>query len=139
MKRATKLILGAGILAGAAVVLAKRRRRQQEPEWTWEAPSDETLPRERRAEPDPEAFAAVFQGKVDRIGLNVERLKQLEEANYRPVVQYLTAIQVKRGEGGDTLLFVRQKDLDALAELAGDSKDSLVENFRQLGILMSMN
>lgn len=98
----------------------------------------ESLP-ERRSEPDPAALSAMTSGSGDRIGLDLERLRQIEESQHKPVVQYLTAIQVKRGELGESLLFVRQRDLDALAELSGDSPEGFVEQFRELGIIMSMN
>lgn len=134
MKRLIRLVLlFAGLAAGAWVAtrLHTRRRRQL---------AETELPfSERRAEPDPDSLAAAGNGRFDRIGLDVERLKDLESSSYKPMVQYLTAIQVKRGEVGETLLFVRQKDLDALAELSGDSPEGFVKQFRELGILMSMN
>lgn len=133
MKRALKVMFAlTGVATGlwvATRVLAARRR-TTEPE----APLFE-----RRADPDPDALKAMSNGNFDRIGLNVSKLKELETNTYKPLVQYLTAIQVKRGEQGETLLFVRQRDLDALAELSGDSPDGFVKNFRELGILMSMN
>lgn len=135
MKKIIRLaFLFAGVAAGswvAARLLHARRGRQS---------AEAGLPLlERRADPDPESLAAKSDGRFDRIGLDVDRLKDLESSSYKPLVQYLTAIQVKRGEVGETLLFVRQKDLDALAKLSGDSPQGFVKQFRELGILMSMN
>jgi hypothetical protein len=45
---------------------------------------------------------------------------------------------VQRGEN-ETLLFVRMKDLDEMADLAGQSRDELLKQFKKLGVLLSMN
>ena len=134
MKRVFKVAvlfagLGAALWMVSRVLYARRR--------TQEAPDQPFF--ERRSDPDPDSLAAMASGNFDRIGLDVGRLKELESSNYKPLVQYLTAIQVKRGEMGETLLFVRQRDLEALAELSGDSPEGFKEQFRELGILMSMN
>lgn len=134
MKRVFKVALlfaglGAGLWMVSRVLYARRR--------TQDAPDEPFF--ERRSEADPDSLKAMSSGNIDRIGLNVGRLKELESNNYKPLVQYLTAIQVKRGEMGETLLFVRQRDLEALAELSGDSPEGFKEQFRELGILMSMN
>lgn len=126
------LFAGIVIAAGAVLrVLATRSRgaRTAEPDVPFA---------ERRAAPDPEALAEMTQGDRDRIGFDLGKLAELEE-NYHPVVQYLTAIQLKRGEEGETLLFVRKRDLESISELAGDSPETMVDHFRELGILMSMN
>jgi BldD-like DNA-binding protein len=132
MKRTVKVMFVLGGVAGGLwvatrVLKARRRKEPEEPFF------------ERRSDPDPDAMKAMSNGNFDRLGLDVSKLKELEASGYKPLVQYLTAIQVKRGEQGETLLFVRQRDLDALAELSGDSPDGFVKNFRELGILMSMN
>jgi hypothetical protein len=100
------------------------------------APPNE-LPRERRAEPDPEALAAAAQ-PAPKVGLDLDRLKELPSAAYKPLTEYLTYIQVKRGET-QSLVFVRQRDLEALAAMTGESKESFVKEFKRLGVLLSMN
>ena len=102
----------------------------------WLSIQEENWALERRSEPDPEALGAVAQS---RIGVNLDRLKNLPSGQYRPLVEYLTYIQVQRGENEETLVFVRQRDLDALADLAGEPRDGMVEEFKQLGVLLSMN
>jgi len=91
---------------------------------------------ERRSEPDPEALAESV-APTDRIGFDLERLRH-RYPQYEPLVEHLSYIQVKRGES-ETLLFVRRRDLDALAALTGLSKDSFVEEFKEMGVLLSMN
>jgi hypothetical protein len=96
------------------------------------------LPLERRSRSDPEALRALVEGSVLRVGLDLERLKELKSANFRPLMEYLGYIQVQRG-GSETLLFVRLKDLDELADLAGQSREEFVKQFKRLGVLLSMN
>ena len=99
---------------------------------------EEVIPvKERRAQPDPEALKAAADAN-GRVGLDLDRLKNLEQSAYKPLVEYLTYIQVQRGDA-QSLVFVRQRDIDSLAELTGESKDSFVEEFKQLGVLLSMN
>ncbi|MCA1838795.1 MAG: hypothetical protein LC723_00480 [Actinobacteria bacterium] len=103
---------------------------------------EEVLPmEERRSEPDPEALKAAAAAEApNRVGLDLDRLKGLEQSAYKPLVEYLTYIQVQRGDGeGQSLVFVRQRDIESLAELTGGSKESFVEDFKQLGVLLSMN
>lgn len=92
---------------------------------------------ERRAEPDPEALAASTE-QQGRLGLDLDRLKSMQSSTYKPLVEYLSYIQVQRGEDR-SLVFVRQKDLHSLAALTGGDTDSFVEEFKQLGVLLSMN
>ena len=94
--------------------------------------------RERRSRSDPEALRALVEGSASRIGLDLERLKELKSANFKPLMEYLGYIQVQRG-GNETLLFVRMKDLDELADLAGQSREEFVKQFKKLGVLLSMN
>ena len=94
--------------------------------------------RERRSRSDPEALKALVDGSVSRIGLDLERLKELKSANYKPLMEYLGYIQVQRG-GNETLLFVRMKDLDEMAALAGQSREEFLKQFKKLGVLLSMN
>lgn len=101
-------------------------------------PSTELTLRERRSEPDPAALAAGASGPVSRPGLDLERLKALPSASYQPLTEYLTYIQVKRGET-ESLVFVRASDIDALAALTGESKENFVKEFKRLGVLISMN
>lgn len=91
---------------------------------------------ERRAEPDPEALSAGKAGP-DRIGFDLEQLRS-GAAAYEPLIEHLTYIQVKRGEQ-ESLIFVRRRDLDTLAALTGMSKEDFVEQFQQLGVMISQN
>lgn len=101
-------------------------------------PPGEAVIKERRAEPDPVALAAASSGGTSRPGLDLERLKALPSAAYHPLTEYLSYIQVKRGET-ESLVFVRASDIDALAALTGESKDNFVKEFKRLGVLISMN
>jgi hypothetical protein len=92
---------------------------------------------ERRAEPDPVALAAAPY-RPRPIGLDLERLKSLPSASYKPLTEYLSYIQVKRGEAA-SLVFVRQSDIEALAAMTGDSKDNFLKEFKRLGVVISMN
>lgn len=91
---------------------------------------------ERRSDPDPQALAAAEAGS-DRIGFDLEQLKGAA-GEFEPLVEHLTYIQVKRGEQ-QSLIFVRKRDLDTLAALTGKSKEDFVEEFQQLGVMLSMN
>lgn len=93
---------------------------------------------ERRADPDPEALAQASNPQVPRPGLDLERLKSLPSAQYQPLTEYLSYIQVKRGET-ESLVFVRQSDIDALADMTGESRDNFLKEFKRLGVLISMN
>ena len=84
------------------------------------------------------ALKALVDGSVSRVGLDLERLKELKSANYKPLMEYLGYIQVQRG-GNETLLFVRMKDLDEMAALAGQSREEFLKQFKKLGVLLSMN
>lgn len=126
MKRLRR-VLGMLGLVGAAIALIRMVGR-----------SSRKQPVERRAEPDPEALEALGNGEAGRVGLDLELLKRMKEATHEPLIEYLTYIQVQRGEN-QSLVFVRQRDLDALATLAGESRESFVDQFQQLGVLLSMN
>jgi hypothetical protein len=69
----------------------------------------------------------------------MDKLRSLAAASYRPIVQYLTAIEMKRGGDPSSLLFIRKRDLEDMAGLLRDSPEELVQKFRQLGVLVSMN
>ena len=92
---------------------------------------------ERRAEPDPEALAAA-PSPPSPVGFDLDRLRELPSSAYKPLTEYLTYIQVKRGEN-QSLIFVRQRDLEALAAMTGESKENFVNEFKRLGVLLSMN
>lgn len=99
-----------------------------------------TLPaiQERRAQPDPVALQAAAKPISHRPGLDLERLKSLPSSSYHPLTEYLSYIQVKRGET-ESLVFVRESDIDALANMTGESRDNFVKEFKRLGVLISMN
>lgn len=130
--------LGATVLASAgAVVLRKRARARRSP--PARAPGRLVAPlHERRADPDPLALRAMTQGPSVRVGLDLARLKGLQSPGYQPLMEYLNYIQVQRG-ASESLLFVRLADLDELAGLAGQSRDQLTQEFKKLGVLLSMN
>ena len=91
---------------------------------------------ERRAEPDPGALAG-SSGPKKRIGFDLDRLRQ-RSSEFQPLVEHLSFIQLKRGET-ESLMFVRNRDIDALAALTGMSKEAFVEEFQEMGVLVSMN
>ena len=127
-----KWIFRLGALTTGVVLVNKWRQSR-------ETPAEDILGTEiteRRAAPDPEALENAANG--GRVGLDLDRLKGLPSSSYQPLVEYLTYIQTQRGEER-SLVFVRQKDLDSLADLTGDSKENLLEDFKQLGVLLSMN
>jgi hypothetical protein len=133
VKRLWWVLLGAGALVGIALILLRFRK----------APGPVTSlnahrPVERRAQSDPQSLQALVEGSSLRVGLDLERLKELKSANYKPLMEYLGYIQVQRG-GDETLLFVRMKDLDEMAVLAGQSPEEFVKQFKRLGVLLSMN
>jgi hypothetical protein len=149
MKRLRWLLVGAGVAGGAAVVLLRLRRsvRQRFPSAGPPSVSPPSAspnglnghaPVERRSRSDPEALQALVDGSASRVGLDLGRLKELKSVNYKPLMEYLGYIQVQRGEH-ETLLFVRMKDLDEMADLAGESRDELIKQFKKLGVLLSMN
>lgn len=92
---------------------------------------------ERRAQPDPEALEA-REKRVAGPSFDLDRLKELETVGHKPLVEYLTYIQVRRKEG-DSLLFVRNRDVDVLAALAGTTRQEFVEEYQKLGVLLSLN
>src|SRR4030081_877787 len=133
MKAVRWILFGAGIVGVTTLVLVRFRKKP------WPPPSlNGHHPVERRSRSDPEALRALVEGSASRVGLDLERLKELKSANFKPLMEYLGYIQVQRG-GNETLLFVRMKDLDELADLAGQSRDEFVKQFKKLGVLLSMN
>ncbi len=94
---------------------------------------------ERRAAPDPEALKAAQEpNSSSRVGFQMDRLDEVKQANFKPVVEYLSYIQVQRG-GAESLVFVRERDLSALASLAGVEREEFVDQFKRMGVLVSMN
>lgn len=93
---------------------------------------------ERRARSDPEALQALIEGNPSRVGFDLGRLAELKESNYKPLMEYLQYIQVQRGDS-DTLVFVRMRDLDELAALSGHGREEFVQEFKKLGVMLSMN
>lgn len=93
---------------------------------------------ERRSNPDPEALESANKGETGGFGFDIERLKSLEASTYKPVVEYLSYIQVQRGDD-TSIVFVRERDVESLAALTGESREKFVHEFQQLGVLLSMN
>lgn len=132
-----KSILKLGVLATAAVAI-RSWLKGHPPDAGFDFKTETGAVTERRAEPDPEALAAASTEVQGRVGLDLDRLKSMQLSSYKPLVEYLSYIQVQRGEDR-SLVFVRQKDLHSLAALTGEDTDSFVEEFKQLGVLLSMN
>lgn len=125
-----KRVLGIAALVGGGFALRR---------WlsSREVMKEDSFPMvERRARPDPESLTRQTNG--GRPAMDVEKLASVESSQYKPVVEYLKYIQVQRGEES-SLVFVRERDLDALAEMTGGSRETFVEEFKQLGVLVSMN
>lgn len=76
------------------------------------------------------------RGRTAAIGVDLPRLRQHE--GFTPVVEYLTAIQTMRGDGG-SLMFVRGADLDAMAEQDGRPVPEFLDRLDQLGVVVSNN
>ena len=76
------------------------------------------------------------RGRREVIGVDLSLLRDHRE--FRPVIEYLTAIQDMRGDGS-SLLFVRGDDLDALAERDGHPVPEFLERLDQLGVFVSTN
>lgn len=76
------------------------------------------------------------RGRRAVIGVDLSLLRDHRE--FRPVVEYLTAIQDMRGDGS-SLLFVRGDDLDAMAERNGHPVPEFLERLDQLGVVVSTN
>lgn len=123
MKRVRRILLVAGGLAALYVLMNRSRRTQLR------------TPIERREVPDPEALAADGE---DAVALDLDRLSDLKAASYQPLAEYLTAIRIKRGSE-ESLLFVRKRDVDELASLVGATQEEFLENFRRLGVVVSLN
>lgn len=119
-------------------LLGLDRFEAKEPTEPEEPPDSNPAVKERRATPDPEALAQAANPRIARPSLDLDRLKSLPSAQYQPLTEYLSYIQVKRGET-ESLVFVRQSDIDALAAMTGESRESFVKEFKRLGVLISMN
>ena len=84
----------------------------------------------------PRRGAEQDRGRRRAIGLDLGALAG--DADFAPVVEYLTAIQTMRGDGG-SLLFVRDDDLDAMAEHEGRPVPEFLDRLDQLGVIVSSN
>lgn len=82
------------------------------------------------------AGTADDRGTHAPVGFDLSRLRPHDEL--APVVEYLTAIQQRRGEAA-SLLFVRNSDIDELAEVDGRPVPELLERLDQLGVVVSPN
>src|SRR6266571_5922071 len=127
MRRLRWVLVAMGVLGTVAVVLARRRRIPPPV-----VASNGQRPAERRARSDPEALKALVDGSASRFGLDLERMKELRGASHKPLMEYLGYIQVQRG-GTESLLFVRQRDVDQLARLAGQTREEFVKQYKRLG------
>lgn len=76
------------------------------------------------------------EARVEAIRVDLSRLK--EHGDFKPVVEYLTAIQTMRGDGS-SLMFVRGDDLDRMAERNGNPVPEFLERLDQLGVVVSSN
>ncbi len=76
------------------------------------------------------------RGRVEAIGVDLSMLR--DHGEFKPVVEYLTAIQSMRGDGS-SLLFVRGDDLDAMAERDGHPVPEFLDRLDQLGVVVSNN
>ncbi len=130
MRKLGWIALIAGVAGGVAAIRSKVRSPISAPK--------STRPPDRRSDPDPQALEAMTSGEVERVALNVEQLKEMNPEAYEPLVEYLTYIQIQRGEN-QSLVFVRQRDIDELAKMANEPREEFVEKFEQLGVLLSMN
>ncbi len=132
----TLRLIALSVAAGAIaswVVRTSRYEEQSEPK-----NGRRGLPVERRAEPDPEALVAAA-ALTEKVGVDLSRLKDLSVPQLQPLVEYLTYIQVQRG-ASESLVFVRHRDMDAMAGMAGASDGaSLMNEFKRLGVAVSMN
>ncbi len=140
MKR--KRLFKLGILASAAYFVkqwfdSRRTEATNVSEVAAGAGAVERAP-ERRSNPDPEALESASKGETGAFGFDIERLKSLEASTYKPVVEYLSYIQVQRGDD-TSIVFVRERDVESLAALTGESREKFVDEFQQLGVLLSMN
>lgn len=123
-------------LAGA-VALARRLARSA----TTAAGVDPAAPSGPPDPPPPVAVAAVRRGSPSDRGLGGTIAMDLERArahHVEPVVEFLTYVQSRRGEGSH-LLFVRTDDLDAMAEAADEPADDFLDRLDQLGVVVSHN
>ena len=93
---------------------------------------DDAAGKSSRAERGGEAD----RGRTPAIGVDLSQLRRRDDC--KPVVEYLTAIQTMRGDGG-SLLFVRGADLDALAERDGRPVREFIDRLDQLGVVISSN
>lgn len=140
MKR--KRLLKLGILATAAYAARRwlvSRRTGVTPAGDGAIPAEAPAPvAERRSTPDPEALHSASETPGGAFGFDIERLKSLKASTYKPVVEYLSYIQVQRGDD-KSIVFVRERDVESLAALTGGSREKFVDEFQQLGVLLFMN
>lgn len=125
MDRTRRIVIIAGGVALVAMLALAARRRDPVPA----SPPPPPIPRRRTGAPTD-------RGRSPAVGLDVERLKQLQR--FEPVVEYLTYLQSQRGDQ-DHLLFVRHADLDELAALEGMPLPSFLDRLDQLGVVVSTN
>ena len=131
MKLIRSMILSA--VAGATVVWLARNAPR-----TRAGTAAQDSPVERRADPDPDALVAA--SLTDRVGVDVSRMKDLAVPQLQPLVEYLTYIQVQRGGATESLVFVRSRDMEAMAGIAGaPDGSSLMNEFQRLGVAVTMN
>lgn len=121
---------GACALVGALALVLYRRRSRSADVFTDEAMPPIPPPRDRRG-------VRRDRGRAPGVALDLDRLRGQD--GLEPVVQYLTYIQSRRGSDRSHLLFVREGDFDAMAQIEGRPVPEFLEQLEQLGVVVSNN
>lgn len=139
------------VAAGLGVVVGRRGVANRLPRDLYgafdpgtDAPVPTPVAIEARARADAVAAARRADDAVERgehpgadIGLDLARLQAVSN-ELEPVVQYLTYIKSRRGQDS-ALLFIRYDDIDAMADIDGESSAQLLDRLDQLGVVISSN
>lgn len=92
---------------------------------------------ERRSEPNQAALRAL--GSTKKLAVDMNRLNDLPQAKFKPLIEYLMGIQVQRRGESQSLMFVRSDELSLIASLAGETTDDVLTGFEELGVVLSTN